>query len=71
MDEIKEKIKKIIKDNFNLEIESDEEQIFHHLDSINYIRYTILIENNFNVSIGSEITLRTIKETIAYLQKNK
>lgn len=71
MDEIKEKIKKIIRDNFNLEIENDDEQIFHHLDSINYIRYTILIENNFQISVGSENTLRTIKETVEYIQKNK
>jgi acyl carrier protein len=69
MDEIKEKIRKIIKDNFQVDVQ-DDEQIFHHLDSINYIRYTILIENNFNVNVSSELTLRTIQETYDFL-KNK
>lgn len=71
MDKIKNKIKEILKNNFGLEIENDDEEIFHHLDSINYIRYTILIENNFQINIGSENTLRTIKETVDYIQKNK
>lgn len=70
MDEIRNKIKKILKNNFDLEIENDDEKIFHHLDSINNIRYTILIENNFNINIDPEIILSTIKETIDYIKKH-
>lgn len=70
MDEIKNKIKNILKNNFDLDIKNDDEKIFHHLDSINNIRYIILIENNFNININSEVVLSTINETVDYIKKH-
>ena len=69
MDEIKIKIKQILKDNFNLTIENDDEEFFHRLDSINYIKYVILIENNFNVTVTIDDNIRTVNQTFNFIKK--
>ena len=67
--EIKEKVKSILKESFKIEMTNDKEEIFHHLDSINYFRYIIIIEKNFNVNVSGDILLRTVDDTVNFLCK--
>jgi acyl carrier protein len=67
--EVKNKIKKILKDNFNINDINDESKLFHDLDSINYYRYILFIENEFSINIDQKISLKTINETYNYIKK--
>jgi acyl carrier protein len=68
MDEIKQKIKQILKENFDTDAD-DDQRLFHHLDSINYYRYVILIENNFKINVDKGITFININDTADYIYK--
>ena len=70
MDEIRNKIIEILKDNFKIENISDDEEFFHRLDSINYIRYILIIENVFSVNVTIKDSIRSINETLDFLKKN-
>jgi acyl carrier protein len=71
MDKIKEKIKQMLKDEFKIIDVDDNQRLFHHLDSINYFRYIIMIEKEFEINVEKDIILKTIKETVDYIISKK
>ena len=68
MDEIRRKIKQILKENFDVDADYHQ-RLFHHLDSVNYYRYVILIENNFKINVDKGITFININDTADYIYK--
>ena len=54
MDTIIEKIKAIIKENYNLEIEEDGELREHGIHPLRTVRLIVLIEQQFNISFPTE-----------------
>jgi acyl carrier protein len=71
MDKIKEKIKQILNDEFKIIDVDDNQRLFHHLDSINYFRYIIIIEKEFEINVEKDIILKTITETVNYIISKK
>jgi acyl carrier protein len=65
MDEIKQKIKQILKENFDIDAD-DDQRLFHKLDSINYFRYVIMIEREFQINVEN-VTFTNIKDTVDYI----
>lgn len=54
MDTIIEKIKAIIKENYNIEIEEDEELREKGIDSLRTVQLIVIIEQQFNISFPVE-----------------
>lgn len=54
MDTIIEKIKAIIKENYNIEIEEDEELREKGIDSLRTVKLIVIIEQQFNISFPVE-----------------
>lgn len=60
--EIKSIIIKILNENFNF-YGDDNKKIFFDLDSINYLKFSLILEKNFNVNVNIK-KISTINETI-------
>lgn len=65
--EIKNKIRKILSENFSYYGE-DSEEIFFDLDSINYIKYNLLLEKEFNVFLNKK-DIKTINDTLNSIER--
>lgn len=69
MDKIKERIRQILKKEFEITEVKDDDTLFHYLDSISYFRYILSIEKEFQINVEKNIFLRTIDETANYIKK--
>jgi acyl carrier protein len=65
--EIKKRIIKILNENFNFYGEHNQ-KIFFDLDSINYLKYLLILEQNFNVLINIK-NISTINESVDAVYK--
>lgn len=69
MDKIKERIRQILKKEFEITEVKDNDTLFHYLDSISYFRYILSIEKQFQINVEKDVFLRTINETANYIKK--